>query len=198
MGMTSMPWQTARSASSNCWTKKLHHAAELGNPYLTRDAIGRKDQAPSAKAAGVRRRTVVVEGQFDVRLLQAVVEELGPPGVDLRFVPAGGPRNLFTVADAVTTTLDEPITIVADDDEESGALVPEWVLDQEPNAIRLHLMKPTLEQGLGILPDGYVAGRRRVLDVSQRLLEQHVARARLKDKALSNPQVANLLKDLGL
>lgn len=178
--------------------QKLRHAAEVGNPYLTRDAIGRKDQVPSAKTAEARRRTVVVEGQFDVRLLQAVVEELGPPSVNLRFVPSGGSRNLFTVAEAVTATLGEPIIIVADGDSESGALVPEWVLDQEPDAIRLHLMTPTLEQALGILPDGYVGGRRRVLDVSQQLLEQHVARARLKDRALASPQVANLLKDLGL
>lgn len=178
--------------------QKLRHAAEVGNPYLTRDAIGRTGQAPPTKATVRNRRTVVVEGQFDVRLLQAVVAELGPPRVDLRFVPSGGSRNLFTVADAVADTPSEPIIIVADHDMESGALVPAWALDRESDAIRLHLMTPTLEQALGILPDGYVAGRRRVLDVSQRMLEQQVVQARLKERRLESPQVENLLKDLGL
>ncbi len=174
---------------------KLRAAAETGTPmYPLVAAVEGTHSMPASLST-----TVIVEGRFDERLINALPEALGQPDRKLTVLPAGGALNLAPLANAVASNTTGMVVIIADGDGQPSEVrrrVAQGLHEYSDSPHRVFVLEPTLEAAAGAL-EGYAEGRRKVLMSDRALLNQQLLAADLPVRAKDNSELRSLLSALG-
>jgi Restriction endonuclease len=185
--------------------QKLRGAAETGSPFV---AITRPESpsTPTASEPLPPTRVVVVEGRFDAIVIESLVANLGPSKYRLEIIPAGGALNAKVIASSLSSLLDESgsVLVVLDgegrpDDiraQAEPALIEAMTATQR--MIGLVVLEPDLETAIGLLPEDFAEGRRRVLKLSGSLVRARLKSETVLHRAAADPAVHDLIEQLGL
>lgn len=185
--------------------QKLRDGAESGTPFSPlRDPVSGQPLYRGHDLSRKRQaRPVIVEGQFDAILVHALAGVLGAPPYPLEVVPAGGLSNLAALASAANSAgFAYPVTIIADGDGHPGATrqkIESDLASRSPDLAQqtsIVVLDPTFEDALEIA-DGSPAGRRHIAR-DPRLLDEKLRAADVRQIASRNPEVYELLRELGL
>ena len=185
---------------------KLREAAEAGTPFSPlRDPVsGRPFERQYGSSRTPQAKAVIVEGNFDVLLIHALADVLGPSKYQLEVVPAGGPSNLAALASAaINIGVGNSVVIIADGDGRPDAIrqrLENDLASRSPDfatQVDILILDPSFEEALGVL-EGFSAGRRRVLSSDRSLLDNKVREADVRHVAARKPEVRRLLEALGL
>jgi hypothetical protein len=173
--------------------RKLRAAAETGIPFL-----------PISGITQTVRRVFIVEGSFDLRVLESVRRILGSKE-SFTTVPTGGPFNMPLMARALLAEAREGVrfVLIADDEglpAKSRREITEFVTQEaDPGTAEFIFFQPDLDIALGLTPESTSwHDRRRLRQLGPEQLDELIRYTNLPARAKRIPEIATLLRELNI
>ncbi len=180
---------------------KIRAAGDSGTPFVPLRSTA------ATRASLAASNLLLVEGAFDLRVLEALREMFGASR-NATIIPAGGPGNMGPLIHALVSTLVAParLTIMVDDDGLTGRAmtrIEEAVADvkQHADSVEIEIVKlvPDLDAVVGLVePGAQWQDRRRLREISSDGLADLLSRIDIAQRLAADPLLATVLKAIGI